>query len=91
MKEQLEQAMIFNAGASFNWFLDRKILHKNKTKFSEVYSRNNLPRLKNRVYVINLNQYKSIETHWIALYVNDDNVTYFALELNIFQKKLKSS
>ena len=28
-------------------------------------------------YVIILDEYKSIETHCIALYVNDDNVTYF--------------
>ena len=28
-------------------------------------------------YVINLDEYKSIRTHWIALYVNGDNVTYF--------------
>ena len=28
-------------------------------------------------YVITLDEYKSIETHCIALYVNADNVTYF--------------
>ena len=28
-------------------------------------------------HVINLDDYKSIGTHWIALYVNSDNVTYF--------------
>ena len=28
-------------------------------------------------YVINLDEYKPIETHWIALYVNAKNVTYF--------------
>ena len=27
-------------------------------------------------YVINLDEYKSIGTHWIAFYVNDNNVTY---------------
>ena len=26
---------------------------------------------------MNLDEYESIETHWIALYVNGDNVTYF--------------
>ena len=26
---------------------------------------------------INLDDYKLIETHWIAFYVNDNNVTYF--------------
>ena len=29
------------------------------------------------MYTINLDEYESIGTHWIALYVNDNNVTYF--------------
>ena len=28
-------------------------------------------------YVISLDEYKSIETHWIALYVNAKNISYF--------------
>ena len=28
-------------------------------------------------HIINLDKYKSIVTHWIALYVNAENVTYF--------------
>ena len=28
-------------------------------------------------YVINLDECQSIGTHWIALYVNAENVTYF--------------
>ena len=27
--------------------------------------------------MINLEEYELIETHWIALYVNDNNVPYF--------------
>ena len=27
-------------------------------------------------HVMNLDEYESIRTHWIALYVNDNNVTY---------------
>ena len=45
--------------------------------YNGVYSKNNLPKIKNGAYVINLNEYKSIETHWINLYVNAENVTYF--------------
>ena len=33
--------------------------------------------IKDGTYVINLNMYISIGTHWIALYVNGDNATYF--------------
>ena len=31
------------------------------------YSRNNLPKIKDDVYVINLDDYNSIGTHWIPL------------------------
>ena len=41
------------------------------------YLRNNLLEIKNGAYIINLDEYKSIGTHWIALYVTGDNVTYF--------------
>ena len=43
-----------------------------------VYSKNNLIKLKNETYVINIDEYKSIETHWIALYFNGDNTMTFA-------------
>ena len=42
-----------------------------------VYSRNILPEVKHEAFVINLDEYKSIGTRWIVLYVNGDNVTYF--------------
>ena len=61
--------------------------YQSKSRFNGVYSRNNLPKLKDWEYVINLDEYKSTANYWIALYVNSDNVTYSALELNIFQKK----
>ena len=41
--------------------------YQNKPKFNDVYSRNNLPKIKNGAYVINLDEYKSIGTHWLAL------------------------
>ena len=45
--------------------------------FNVVYSRNNLPKRKDGVCVINLNEYKSIGTHCKAFYVNEDNVAFF--------------
>ena len=33
--------------------------------------------VKDGTYVVNLDEYKSIETHWIALYAKDNSVTYF--------------
>ena len=51
--------------------------YENEPKFNGVYSRNNLSKIKDGACIINLDEYESIGTHWIALYVNDNNVTYF--------------
>ena len=32
---------------------------------------------KDGAHVVNINEYESVGTHWIALYVNGDTVTYF--------------
>ena len=51
--------------------------YQNEPDFNGVYSRNNLPKIKNGTYIISPDEIKSIGTHWIALYVNVENVTYF--------------
>ena len=51
--------------------------YPNKPKFNGLYSRNNLPKLKDGTYVINLDEYKSIGTYQIALNVDGDIVTYY--------------
>ena len=40
--------------------------YQNEPKFNGVYSRNNLPQIKDAAYVINLDEFKSIGTHWTA-------------------------
>ena len=47
--------------------------YQSEPKFNGVYSRNNLPKIKDGTYVINLDEFKSTGTHWIALYVNDND------------------
>ena len=49
----------------------------NEPKFNSVYSKNNLPKIKDETNVINLDKYKLIGTHWIVLHVNGNNATYF--------------
>ena len=44
-----------------------------------------IPQIKDGTYKINLDEYHSIGTHWIAIFVKNDVAT----SLNIFQKKLK--
>ena len=51
--------------------------YQNESIFNEVYSRDNLPRIKEGAYAINLDEYYDIGTHWVALYVQNNNVTYF--------------
>ena len=51
--------------------------YQNEPRFNGVYSTNNLAKIKDGAYVINLDEYSDIATHWVALYVNNNNVTYF--------------
>ena len=46
-------------------------------RFNGVYSRDNLQKIKDGTYIINLNEYSDIGTHWVALYVQNNDVTYF--------------
>ena len=52
--------------------------YQNEPRSIGVFSRDNLPNsIKNGAYVINLDEYRDIGTHWVALYVNNKTVTYF--------------
>ena len=53
--------------------------YKNEPRFKDVYSRDNLlNKIKNGAYIVNLDVYQNIGTHWIALYVtNNTRFTYF--------------
>ena len=45
--------------------------YQNQPRFNGVYSKDNLPKVKDGAYVINLDKYSDIESHWIALYVQN--------------------
>ena len=52
--------------------------YQNEPIFNRVFSRDNLPNtIKNSAYVINLDEYRDIGTHGVALYVNNKTATYF--------------
>ena len=56
--------------------------YQNEPRFNGVYSRDNLPEIKDGAYIINLDEYSDIGTHWVALYVGratqaEHDVTYF--------------
>ena len=56
--------------------------YQNEPRFNGVYSRDNLPErnsveIKDGAYVINLDEYSHVGIHWVALYVQKNDVTYF--------------
>ena len=49
--------------------------YKNEPRFNGFYSRDDLPyKVNYGAYIINLDEYLDIGTHWIALYVNTKTV-----------------
>ena len=65
--------------------------YQNEPRFNGVYSRDNLPKIKDGAYIINLDEYSDIGTHWVALYVQNDNVTYFdSLGVENIPKEIKA-
>ena len=51
-----------------------------------VYSRNNLFKMRDGAYIINLFDYESIATHWIATGLGDDHTTGCSLDCPYFKK-----
>ena len=52
--------------------------YQNESRFNDVYSRDKLPKtIKNEGYLINLDEYADVGTHWIAFYVENIQIIYF--------------
>ena len=69
---------LFKAAPFFTKFWNNyEKYYENETKFNYVYSRKKLSKIKDEVFIINLDEYKSIGTHGIVFYVNNNKVTYF--------------
>ena len=55
-----------------------KEYYESEPRSNGVYSRDNLRKpIKNGAYVINLDKYADVGSHWIALYVKNNEVIYF--------------
>ena len=50
--------------------------YQNEPRFNGAYSLDNLTKIKDGAYIINLDEYSDTGTHWVALDVNNNNVTY---------------
>ena len=46
-------------------YFETQKYYKNEPKFNGVYLGNNLPKIKDGAYVINLNEHESIRAHWL--------------------------
>ena len=53
--------------------------YQREPKFNGVSSKNNSSEIKGGKYITNLDEYESIWTHSIPLYVNAKNATYFVI------------
>ena len=52
--------------------------YKNEPRFNGAFSRNNLPKkIKDGTYMINLDEYADVGTHWIALFCKKNEIVYF--------------
>ena len=52
--------------------------YQNELSFNGVFSRNNFPKtIKDGAYVINLDEYGDVGTHWITLCCNRNEIVYF--------------
>ena len=57
--------------------------YKNEPRFNGVFSRNNLSeynsnkKKKDGAYIINLDEYANVGTHWIALFCKKNEIVYF--------------
>ena len=69
---------------------EMKKYYQNQPRFNGVYSRDNLTEIKDEADEIGLDEYSDIGTHWVALHLNNNDVTYFDfLVQNIFQRRLE--
>ena len=52
--------------------------YKNETKFNGVFLKNNLSlKIKDGAYVITLDEYADVDTHWIVLVCSKNEIVYF--------------
>ena len=68
--------------------------YKNKSRFNGVFPKNNLPeynsikKIKDGAYIINLDEYANVGTHWLLYFVKKKKIISIVLVLNIFLKNL---
>ena len=49
--------------------------YRNEPRFNAVFYRDNLPKIKDGAYIVNLDEYSDVGTYWVALHVNINDIT----------------
>ena len=63
--------------------------YQSEPRFNGVYSRANLQKIKDGAYIIIRDEYSDIGTHWIALYVQNNDATFFdSFRIEYFPNKI---
>ena len=63
--------------------------YQSEPRFNGVYSRANLQKIKDGAYIISRDEYSDIGTHWIALYVQNNDATFFdSIRIEYFPNKI---
>ena len=80
---------IFNAHSITNPEIQK--CYQNEPRFNDVYSWDNLQKIRDGAYIINIDECSDIETHWVTLYKQNNDVTWFLSfsKYSIFQKRLE--
>ena len=66
--------------------------YQNESRFNGVYSRDNILKIKHGAYLINLDGYFDIGTHWVAFCVINNDVTCFdCFGVEHIPKEIKAS
>ena len=67
-----------------------KSYYQNEPRFNGVYSRDNLSKtIKDGAYVINLDEYAYVGTHWIALYVSNNEIIIYYIYVEHVPKEIE--
>ena len=65
--------------------------YQNELRFNGVYSKDDLQKIKDGAYIISLDEYSNIGTHQVALYVQNNDATYFdSFGVEYISKEIKT-
>ena len=65
--------------------------YQSEPRFNGVYSSDNISKIKDRTYVNNFDEHSDIGTHWVALWVDNNDVTPKDIQAFINNKNITTN